>query len=636
MATRPLRAAQTTTRVAGPGTHDHTTEQSLIRAAPPPPMARVRDEMGERQWTDAEADAERDPSVQLAEVLDRSLHYWMSRFTLGLSPMALGLAWADWAVHLAVSPGKQFQLGHKAMRKWVRLWLHLADCIAKGGRGGEPCIVPLPNDKRFAAPEWQEWPFNAIHQAFLLQQQWWHNAVTGVRGVSHHHEAVLDFVTRQRLDMFSPANYLWTNPVVQSRTRVEGGQNLVRGAMHLISDWERMINGRPAAGIEQFRVGDNLATTTGKVIFRNHLIELIQYAPSTETVHPEPILIVPAWIMKYYILDLRPENSLVRHLVEQGFTVFMISWRNPDAEDRHLSFDDYRRQGVMAALAAIGKIVPGQAVHGVGYCLGGTLLAVAAAAMARDGDGRFRSLSFLAGQVDFHEAGELTLFIDESQLAFLDDMMWEQGYLGAHQMAGAFQLLRSNDLIWSRLLHDYLMGERRPGFDLLAWNADATRMPYRMHSEYLRRFFLRNDLAEGRYDVDDRPVSLTDIGVPVLTVGTETDHVAPWRSVYKFNLLLDTEITFVLTSGGHNTGIVSAPGQHGRWFRMSTRQEGERYVDPDTWSRSAPAREGSWWRGWVEWLDARSGGLTVPPQLGSAAAGLPPLYDAPGQYVRVR
>jgi polyhydroxyalkanoate synthase len=583
---------------------------------------------------DGEEDAERDPSVQLAEVLDRSLRYWMSRFTLGLSPMALAQAYADWALHFAVSPGKQIQLAHKAARKSMRLGMHIARCLASGGRDAEPCIIPLANDKRFIAPEWQQWPFNVMHQAFLLQQQWWHNAMTGVRGVSRHHEAMLDFVTRQRLDMVSPANWLLTNPVALKRTWAEGGQNLIRGAMNFLSDWERLANGRPPAGLDQFVVGRTLAVTPGKVVYRNHLIELIRYTPTTAEVHPEPILIVPAWIMKYYVLDLRPENSLVKHLVEQGFTVFMISWRNPDAEDRWLSFDDYRRLGVLAALDAVTRLTGGGRVHGVGYCLGGTLLAVAAAAMARDGDDRLRSLSFLAGQVDFREAGELTLFIDESQLAFLEDMMWEQGYLDTHQMAGAFQMLRSNDLIWSRVVQDYLMGERRPAFDLLAWNADATRMPYRMHAEYLRRFFLNNDFAEGRFDVDGRAVSLTDIRVPVLAVGTETDHIAPWRSVYKFNLYLDTEVTFILTSGGHNTGIIAEPGRAGRWFRMATRREGEKYIDPDRWCRETPKVDGSWWPAWQRWLADRSGARAPAPFHDDPATSA--LGDAPGSYVLMR
>jgi polyhydroxyalkanoate synthase len=380
-------------------------------------------------------------------------------------------------------------------------------------------------------------------------------------------------------------------------------------------------------------VGRELATSPGKVVFRNRLIELIQYEPVGEKVHPEPVLIVPAWIMKYYVLDLSPGNSLVRYLREQGFTVFMISWKNPDRDDRDLGMEDYHQLGVMAAVDAVGRIVPDTKVHGVGYCLGGTLLAISAAAMARDHDERFATLSFLATQIDFTEAGELTLFIGEGQVAFLEDMMWEQGYLDANQMAGAFQLLRSNDLVWSRMAHAYLMGEREPIFDLLAWNNDSTRMPYRMHSEYLRRLFLANDLAEGRYEVGARPVALADIRVPLFAVGTETDHVAPWHSVYKFNLMMDTDVTFLLTNGGHNAGVVSEPGRAGRHYRVATRMDKDRYVDPVTWLKQTPQRAGSWWPEWTQWLAERSGEKTLPPRMGASGRGLPVLDDAPGTYV---
>jgi polyhydroxyalkanoate synthase len=362
-------------------------------------------------------------------------------------------------------------------------------------------------------------------------------------------------------------------------------------------------------------------------------MELIQYSPATDRVHPEPILIVPAWIMKYYILDLAQENSLVRYLVDQGFTVFMVSWKNPGRDDRDLGMEDYRTLGPMAALEAIGRILPDRRVHGVGYCLGGTLLAITAAAMARDGDERFATLSFFAAQTDFTEAGELTLFIGESQIAFLEDMMWEQGYLEAGQMSGAFQLLRSNDLIWSRMARDYLMGERQPIYDLMAWNADATRMPYRMQSEYLRKLFLANDLAEGRFEVGGRPVALSDIRVPLFAVGTETDHVAPWRSVYKFNLMMDSDVTFVLTSGGHNAGVVSPPGRPDRHYRIATKADQDHYVDPDTWLRQIAPREGSWWPPFVQWLEARSGEPAAPPAMGAPERGLAPLADAPGTYV---
>ena len=578
-------------------------------------------------------DGEEDPSLQLAEVMDRSLHYLLSRATLGLSPMALAEAYFDWLVHLSLSPGKQLQLWHKGVRKSTRLAAHLARCIAQGGRGEQPCIAPLPQDKRFSSPEWQQWPFNLIHQTFLLQQQWWHNAATGVRGVSAHHERVLEFTFRQILDIFSPSNFVLTNPEILRKTQSEAGQNLVRGFWNFIEDWERAANGRPPIGTDSFKVGEDLAATPGKVVFRNRLMELIQYSPTTESVRPEPVLIVPAWIMKYYILDLTPRNSLVRHLLDQGFTVFMVSWKNPGKDDRDLGMEEYHTLGPMAALDAIGRVVPNVRVHGVGYCLGGTLLAISAAAMARDRDERLATLSFLAAQVDFTEAGELTLFIGESQVAFLEDMMWEQGYLDASQMSGAFQLLRSNDLVWSRSAREYLLGERQPFFDMMAWNADTTRMPYRMHSEYLRKLFLANDLAEGRYEVGTRPIALSDIRVPVFAVGTETDHVAPWHSVYKFNLLMDTDVTFLLTNGGHNAGVVSEPGRTNRHYRVATRTEQDSYIDPATWPVLNPPREGSWWPEWVRWLGERSGQPTSPPTTGAPEHGLPVLAEAPGTYV---
>jgi len=349
-------------------------------------------------------------------------------------------------------------------------------------------------------------------------------------------------------------------------------------------------------------------------------------------VRPEPILIVPAWIMKYYILDLSPHNSLVKYLTEQGFTVFMISWKNPGPADRDVGLDDYRTLGVMSAFEAIGAILPDRKVHAVGYCLGGTLLSIAAAAMARDGDERIATLTLLAAQTDFTEGGELMLFIDESQLAFLEDMMWEQGFLDARQMAGAFQMLRSNDLVWSLLIHDYLLGGRQQMTDLMAWNADATRMPYRMHAEYLRRLFLDNDLAEGRLLVGDRPIALADLRVPIFAVGTERDHVAPWRSTYKINLQTAGEATYLLTSGGHNAGIVSEPGHEGHSFRVAVARNNH-YLDPDGFLNEAARQDGSWWPEWAAWLRHRSGAPAAAPPMGAPQSDLPPLGDAPGTYV---
>ena len=565
---------------------------------------------------------------------DRLLHATMGRFTAGISPASLGLAYADWALHLAASPGKWQLLLEKAVRKAVRLATYAA--YACGDPACPYCIEALPQDHRFRADAWRRWPFNVIHQAYLLNQQWWHNATTGIGGVSAHHEQVVSFVTRQLLDAVSPVNFIATNPEALETTIREGGQNLVRGAMNLFADWERAVGGKPPIGADAFQPGQNVAVTKGEVIYRNQLIELIQYAPATDQAYGEPILIVPAWIMKYYILDLSPANSLVHYLVDRGHTVFMISWHNPTAQDRDLGMDDYLRLGVLDALKAVRAIVPERKVNAVGYCLGGTLLSIAAAFLAREGEAAFNSVTLLAAQTDFTEAGELMLFIDDSQLNYLEDIMWDQGYLDTKQMAGVFQLLRSNDLIWSRLVHEYLMGQRSPMIvdnDLMAWNADTTRMPYRMHSEYLRRLFLNNDLFEGRYQVDGRPVVLSDIRAPIFAVTTEADHVAPWRSVYKINLVSDTDVTFVLTSGGHNAGIVSEPDHRHRHFRVSHRLSGETYIDPDTWYLGNASTEGSWWPVWAEWLERKSAGRFAPPRLGAPDKGYPPVCSAPGQYV---
>jgi polyhydroxyalkanoate synthase len=565
--------------------------------------------------------------IDLPTPADRMFHAFMGRFTGFISPGSLMLAWMDWLVHLSASPGKQQLLAEKALRKAIRLGLYAARSLGGGECG--PCIEPLIQDRRFRAPQWQIWPFCFIYQNFLLQQQWWHNATTGIGGMSMHHQQVASFASRQLLDTMSPVNFIATNPEVLDVIAREGGQNLMRGFQFLVEDWERTLGGHPPPDADAFRPGHEVAVTPGQVVFRNHLIELIQYSPQTAQVFRQPVLFIPAWIMKYYILDLSPHNSLVNYLVSRGHTVYMISWRNPDAADRDLGMDDYLRRGTLVALEQVRQREQGERVQAVGYCLGGTLLAILTAWLAQQNRDEIASMTLLAAQTDFTEAGELRLFIDDSQLDYLEDVMWSQGYLDNRQMAGAFQLLRSRDLIWSRMVNNYLLGQRETMTDLMAWNADATRMPYRMQSDYLRQLFLNNDLYSGRYQVDGRPLSLGDIRVPSFVVATETDHVAPWRSVYKLNLAIGADMSFLLTSGGHNAGICSEPGHPRRHYREMLLPQSDNYIDPDRWFRSTPSREGSWWPAWAEWLERGRSSIPSHPIVCNDSS----LPAAPGDYV---
>jgi polyhydroxyalkanoate synthase subunit PhaC len=542
---------------------------------------------------------------------------------------AFRAAFDDWLAHLAQSPDKQADLAKESVQLFQQLFGFGMPTEASGPALARP-------DRRFAHPGWQHWPFNVVSQSFLLTQHWWHDATTGVPGVSPHHQDMVSFSARQLLDVFSPANFVLTNPEVLERTVKTGGANLVHGLQNLMADAQRLQAKALPIGADTFEVGKQVGATPGQVIFRNHLMELIQYQPACEKVRPEPILTVPAWIMKYYILDLSQGDSLIKYLVDQGYTVFAISWRNPGSEDRDLGMDDYLRLGVMDALDAVGVVVPDQKIHAVGYCLGGTLLTISAAALGMDGDERLASVSLFAAQTDFTEPGELSLFIDEDQVAQLEQSMQDKGYLDNQQMAGAFQLMSSNDLVWSRMMNDYLMGERLPVSDLMAWNADGTRLPLRMHSEYLRRLFLHNDLAEGRYEVNQTPVTLNDITCPIFCVGTARDHVAPWRSVYKLHALTESALTFVLTSGGHNVGIVNPPGVPGRSYQVLTQATADNYLAPDAWLEAAPTLEGSWWPCWALWLAERSGEPVAPPAMGAEAKGLAPICAAPGTYVLQR
>ena len=569
------------------------------------------------------------PSEHPHQNIDRNVRAAVSRLTCGVSTHAFLEAWADWALHMSRAPGRQLELVERAQANALRL----SEYLVKGDAGATPPFTPKDFDHRFDHPSWTRFPYRAWQQTFLATQDWWDAATEPLRGLERRDSERTRFMARQALDLVSPSNFPLTNPEIIEESLRKSGRNLTEGATNLAQDLVKTLTQRHDPPPEGYRLGRDLACTPGKVVFRNELFELIQYAPSTELVRPEPILIVPAWIMKYYILDLSPENSLVRYLIAQGFAVFMISWVNPTASQADLSLEDYRKWGVLAALDAIGKIVPDRPIHAVGYCLGGTMLAIAAATMARDGDERLASITLMAAQVDFNEAGELLLFLDESQVAFLEDMMWYQGFLDRPQMARTFAAIRSEDLIYSRSVRRYFLGKQDLPSDISVWNNDTTRMPARMHSEYLRGLFLENRLSAGRFAVDGRVIALKDIAAPMFVVATETDHIAPWQSVYKAQLFTDCDLTFVLTKGGHNGGILSEPGHKGRHYRVSHRRAGANYLGPDGWmERHAPV-QGSWWPKWSAWLNSLSGAPVQPPDLGAKGRGLPPLSDAPGSYI---
>jgi polyhydroxyalkanoate synthase len=590
----------------------------------PAPRAGIR-ERRDSPWLASATPAS--DSANPARTLDRELLI-DGALPAEVAPATLLAAFMDWWMHLCMSPAKQLQITREAAQAGVK---------SLAAAWGQQVIEPLPQDKRFSEDDWQHAPYRWLAQAFLLQQQWWHVATPGVPGVSRHHEDMVTFAARQWLDMVAPSNFVSLNPMVLKRTAEAGGMNLLTGALQTLEDLRREALDLPPVGADAFAPGTGVALTPGRVVLRNRLMELIQYAPSRSTVHAEPVLLVPAWIMKYYVLDLSPHNSLVKHLVDHGFTVFAISWKNPGADDRDVGMDDYATLGPMAALDAIGRIVPGTQVHAAGYCLGGTLLAAVAAALGRRGPHRLKSVTLLAAQTDFTEPGELGLFIDESQVEFLERLMWRRGYLDKHQMKGAFQLLRSNDLIWSYRLRSQLLGERPPINDLMAWNADGTRLPCRMHMEYLQGMFLDNALARGQWTVDGVAVNLADIRVPIFNVATVQDHVAPWRSVFKLQALTDAEQTFVLTAGGHNTGIVNPPSRDTRSsYRLQTRRHADPLLTPDEWLTAHEPVRGSWWAAWTAWLAERSSRRKTPPPMGAARKGLPPLDAAPGQYVHQR
>ena len=459
-------------------------------------------------------------------------------------------------------------------------------------------------------------------------------ATTGVRGVATHHEKVVNFAARQWLDMLAPANFMASNPEIQKVSAAQSNTNLMSGLDQWWHDIRELISSKISDHSEKkpaYQPGRDVAISEGSIVFRNHLIELIQYTPKTAEVSEKPLLIVPSWIMKYYILDLSPENSMVSYLTEQGFTVFMISWRNPDKYDRDIGMDNYVQDGLYAALQEVNRLCNGVPVHTAGYCLGGTLLAIGMAGLARRPVAErpaVETMTLLAAQTDFTEPGELGLFIDESQLAMLDALMWRQGYLDGQQMTGSFQFLNSRDLIWSRNMKRYLLGESEKLSDLMSWNADTTRMPYRMHSEYLKHLFLHNDLAQGRYQLAGKAISLKDIDLPLFITATEADHVSPWRSVYKIRHLTDTVVEFILASGGHNAGIVAAPTNPKCSYRHSgNTADSHAEMSPQEWLGMSQQTTGSWWCHWTHWLRQHDSNRIPAREIKN------PIVPAPGTYV---
>ena len=588
-------------------------------------------------------DKEADRLEAQARQIDDLYHAQLAKLALGLSPLALTLAFTDWALHFGNSPGQQMLLAKAIMDEWKSFPLSDSD------------TDPKEQDNRFSSTAWQSQPFGWMKTSYQAHSRLLQKALN-VEGVSHHHQQMLDIFSKQWVDAFSPSNWPMSNPDFWLKTIETGGQNWIKGFHHYLEDMSDTLNAKAGhhAGVLKplaFAVGQDVAATKGTVIYRNNLIELIQYAPLTDAVRAEPLLIVPSCIMKYYILDLSPNNSFVRYLVGKGHTVFMISWRNPDGADRNLSFEDYIKSGVLDAMRAIRELAGFDRIHALGYCLGGTFLAIAAAAIGHHKGHadtspknslptgynyaalpEVASMSLLAAQVEFSEPGALGIFIDEDQLQTLREEMGQTGYLSGRQMAATFQFLNSRDLIWSRSTRRYLMGEDEVTLDMMSWNADVTRLPERMHSEYLTELFLKDALAEGHFHFDGKGIALVDIHVPIFAVGTMRDHVSPWKSVYKIHLLTETETTFVLTTGGHNAGIVSEPGHAHRSYQISVVQKGHDWLEPDEWVKQAEHHEGSWWEAYSSWLATRSGAAIPIANLKTQTD----LDEAPGLYVQKR
>ncbi len=547
----------------------------------------------------------------------------------------LGIAKAFYEVmgKLLADPGKLAGMQFRLWQDYLSLWQH--SMLRFLGHESQPMIEPAQNDRRFKHDDWQQnFIYDYIKQSYLIAARHLHQAVGSVQGLDDQTAKKIDFYTRQYIDALSPGNFLLTNPEVLRETLNSGGQNLVKGLNNLLKDLER--GGGKQLRVKMtdpsaFQVGGNIAATPGKVVYQNDLMQLIQYAPLTSQVHKRPLLILPPWINKFYVLDLREKNSFVRWAVAQGHTVFMVSWVNPDAAFAQKTFDDYLLEGPVAALDAIEKATGEREVNAVGFCLGGTLLAAALAYMAAMRDERIKSATFFASMIDFAEPGELEVFIDEKQVSNLEKKMQQRGYLEGHEMATTFNLLRANDLIWSFVINNYLLGKEPYPFDLLYWNSDSTRMPAAMHTFYLRKMYLENLLREpGGITLNGVPIDLSKVAVPLYSVATIEDHIAPWKSTYAGVQLFPGKVRFVLGGSGHIAGIVNPPSanKYGYWTHDTLEDT------PDEWLAGATQHPGSWWNDWAQWVKAHAGPQVAAREPGQG--GLQALEDAPGSYVKLR
>jgi polyhydroxyalkanoate synthase len=578
-------------------------------------------------------------SRSMADIAARSQRIvgeWLKRQAkdgpVSLVPLNIGAAFMEMTARLMADPARLMQAQFGLWQDYISLWQNTAWRIM--GVEREPVIEGDPKDRRFKDAAWKENEiFDFIRQSYLLSARFVQNVVKQTDGLDPRTAQKVDFYARQFVDAMSPSNFLLTNPEVLRKTVETGGENLLRGLNNLLADLER---GKGDLHIKMtdtdaFRIGENIAVTPGKVVFQNDLMQLIQYSPSTEEVLKRPLLIVPPWINKYYILDLRPRNSFVRWAISQGHTVFVVSWVNPDSALAEKGFDDYMREGIFDALSAIEAATGETAVNAIGYCLGGTLLAATLAWMAAHDDDRIKSATFFVTLIDFREAGELGVFIDEEQLKALEEKMNRRGYLEGSEMATTFNMLRANDLIWSFVVNNYLMGNDPFPFDLLYWNSDSTRLPARMHSFYLRNMYQENRLREpGGISLAGTPIDLSRVSVPAYFISTREDHIAPWRSTYYGTRLLKGQNRFVLAASGHIAGVVNPPdsGKYSHWVNPDLAAE------PEEWFRNATEIAGSWWPDWQRWIGAQD--PRGVPARRPGEGKLTPIEDAPGSYVKVR